>query len=521
MQLFATAPARILVLVAALGVLAAAILREPIGMLWMGSVLAGMAITRAAAGLEIARARRHGFEMYLRSAIRRLDVTREEHFSFVAVLRNRSDIALHLRDFRVVSSPAIAMSLSATDALLAPHSSVELTLAGTAVRVGYHCVHGLSLRVVHAWGAFETPLIFINPVQVVVQAAPLRRAARPSLGGLSRRPSDAERTGHMSGDSIELRELRAHQPGDGLRKIAWKASARRGTLLVRDEELMERQSIWVLLDASMELWAGELGRAPLDDGVDRVASALKKYVSLGDQVGLGVVAARLMAWVPPGSGPAHLARLRQALLKSVQPWDADRSGCDENDVARVVLEHMARLDPNAAHRLTATRLEPIALSALAIMQRFDFETPEVVAPTPRDKTLREYAATFGLSSPLRLELERWRTDTQLLAAIERCVADRPSRIIIASIDPNVQLLEGIAALRRRLSYHRIKMSWLRLDPIAGLPEPSTPIHEVVNDSIRWRTAVPQANHVAKLKQLGIGVERVSEQHPPMRRAATE
>ncbi len=517
MHLFATVPARILILVATVGVLAAAIFREPIAMVWLGSMLAGMTVTRAAAGFKISRARRLGFEMYLKSGIRRLDIIREEHFSLDIVLRNRSDAALHLRDFRVLSSPSISMSVSADDALLEANSNLELTLAGVAARAGYLAVHGISLRVAHASGAFETPLIFINPVQIVVVPASLRRAARPSLGGLSRRPSDAERTGHMSGDSVELRELRAHQPGDALRKIAWKASAKRGTLLVRDEELMERQSIWLLLDASMELWAGELGRSPLDEGLDSVASVLKKYVSLGDHVGLGIVAARVLAWIPPASGAAHLTRLKQALLKSAQLWDADRSGFDENDVARVVLEHMARLDPKAAHRLAPTRLDPIALAALAITQRLEFETPEVFAPAPREKTLREYAATFGLSSPLRLELERGRSDAQLLAAIERCVSDRPSRIIIGSVEPSARLLEGIASLRRRLAYHRIRMSWLRFDPIAGLPEPSTEIHEVVNDSIRWRTADSYVNHVAKLKQLGIGVERVAEPRVQLRR----
>ena len=159
-----------------------------------------MTVTRAAAGFKISQARRLGFEMYLKSGVRRLDVTREEHFSFGIVLRNRSDAALHLRDFRVLSSPSLSMSVSADDALLEANSSLELRLAGVAARVGYSAVHGISLRVVHPSGAFETPLIFINPIQIIVVPAPLRRVARPSLGGLSRRPSDAERTGHMSGD---------------------------------------------------------------------------------------------------------------------------------------------------------------------------------------------------------------------------------------------------------------------------------------------------------------------------------
>jgi len=61
---------------ATLGVIAAAIFREPIAMLWLGSVLMGLAVTRAAANLAVARARRQGFEMYFRTSVRRFNVTR-------------------------------------------------------------------------------------------------------------------------------------------------------------------------------------------------------------------------------------------------------------------------------------------------------------------------------------------------------------------------------------------------------------------------------------------------------------
>ena len=62
--------------------------------------------------------------------------------------------------------------------------------------------------------------------------------------------ADAGRPGPLSGDGYELRELRDHQPGDPFKRIAWKASARHGTLLVRDHEREERDVVWLLLDAS-------------------------------------------------------------------------------------------------------------------------------------------------------------------------------------------------------------------------------------------------------------------------------
>ncbi len=492
---------------ATLGVIVASILREPIAMLWLGSILIAMTVSRATASLAVSRARRQGFEMYFKTSARRFTVTRQEQFVLKIVLRNRSDVALQLRDFQVLASPEIVMSAEVERAYLGAGSSIEFALRGTASRVGQHAVHGLSLRVVHSAGSFESPLIFVNPIQVVAYPTAVRQSVRASLGGLSRRPSDAERTGHMSGDSIELRELRAHQPGDALRKIAWKASARRGNLLVRDEELMERQSLWVLLDASLELWAGEIGKAPLDEAIDQLAAVLHKYISLGDHVGLGVVASRVLAWIPPDTGAAHLARVKSSLLKAAHHWDSDRSGSDELDVARMVLEHMTRLDGPLVHQLTPSQIEAIAQAATVLMQRFELEVPEVFAGTSRERTLRQYATAFGLTSPPRLELERRLSDSQLLTAIERCMADRPTRILLCSIEPNARLLDGIMSLRRRLAHNRIKMSWLTIQSTAGLPSTGGVIQRVVNDAIIWRTSASTPGTLTRLKRLGISIEQ--------------
>jgi uncharacterized protein (DUF58 family) len=520
-QLIPSPTARILIAVAATGVIAAAVFREPIAILWLGSILVGMAVARAATGLKVAQARRDGFEMYFNSTGRRHSVVREESFVLEVVLRNRSSVTLHLRDFQVLASPEVTMSARLRDVCLNAYSSIPLTLDGVAARVGHYAVHGLSLRVVHDSGAFEAPLIFINPVQIIVYPASVRSPVRPSLGGISRRPSDAERTGHMSGDSIELRELRAHQPGDALRKIAWKASARRGTLLVRDEELMERQSLWVLLDASSELWAGEIGAAPLDWGIDHVASVMQKHVALGDRVGLGIISARTLAWVPPETGANHSTRLRKTLLKSVQRWDTDRSGCSEQEVARVVLEHMTRLHPDTVFQVAPTQVDQIATAAALIIKRYEFETPDVFAPTSRDRILRQYAATFGLSSPPRLEPERWLSDAQLTTALERCVTDRPTRIVLCSVEPGTRLLQGIARMRRTLAHHRIKVTWLRINSAAGLPSEGTPVQAAVNDAIRCRVTGTYPSFVAKLRSLGIGIEQTPKARMRQRRPESQ
>lgn len=509
MNLYPTSPTRILVLAAGGALVGAAFMKEPIVIIWMGSILAAVTIVRGITSLKVAAARRQGFEMLLRSETRCYNVTRTEPFEFEVTLRNRSRVPLEVRNLRVLGSPPLELVVDKTEATLPAHGSLDLKISGRGLRIGCSAAHGLFLRVLHASGAFEAPLVFFNPVQFLVYPMTTPATLQSSRGGLSRLPSDADRSGRMSGDSIELRELRSYQPGDALRKIAWKASARRGTLLVRDEELLERQTLWVLVDASTELWAGMIGNSPLDEGVDRVASILHKHISLGDRVGLGIISSRVLAWIAPESGMPQWGRLRRTLLQTLQTWDADRSGGDERDIAKIVAEHLARLEPTSAAKANGLDNEALARSAASALKRFEFQVPEAYAANASERILRQYIGALGLACPLRLEAERWQTDTQLLAAIDRCSADKRSRIIIVSTEPTSSFITALANQRRKLNHGRIQLSWLSLDSLAGMPTSDLPQQSVVNDSIRCQIESAKRKGRMNLRRLGINLLRVT------------
>src|SRR5207244_6713518 len=133
---------------------------------------------------------------------------------------------------------------------------------GPAVAPGVHVASGF----------FEVPLPFANPYGIEVVPRPFATYLMQPRGGRSHLAASAGRPGRQRGEGSDLRELREHQPGDPFRRIAWKASARRGQLLVRDFEREERDVVWVVLDGGPDLWAGPLGRAPLDLAIDEVAS---------------------------------------------------------------------------------------------------------------------------------------------------------------------------------------------------------------------------------------------------------
>ena len=85
-------------------------------------------------------------------------------------------------------------------------------------------------------------------------------------------------------------------------RSASRSSARRGTLVVREFEREERDVVMVLLDASVELWAGPIGGAPMDRAIDLCATLLTHHLGRGDLVGLAIYGSRLLsassrAWI--------------------------------------------------------------------------------------------------------------------------------------------------------------------------------------------------------------------------------
>ena len=88
----------------------------------------------------------------------------------------------------------------------------------------------------------------------------------------------------MSGEGIEFAELREFRAGECVRRVNWRASARRGRLLVSDR-LPERSSDVVLfLDSLTEAATEE--ESTLDLAVRAVAGLVGAYLRQRDRVGL-------------------------------------------------------------------------------------------------------------------------------------------------------------------------------------------------------------------------------------------
>lgn len=119
------------------------------------------------------------------------------------------------------------------------------------------------------------------------------------------------------GDGIEYADLRDFVPGDRVRSINWRASARRQGLVVNERHPERNTDVVILVDSFVDLAGGE--RSTLDDTVRAAATLASRYLERRDRVGL-VGYGGILRWLRPGMGVGQRYRLIETLLETgVEP----------------------------------------------------------------------------------------------------------------------------------------------------------------------------------------------------------
>lgn len=131
------------------------------------------------------------------------------------------------------------------------------------------------------------------------------------------------------GDGGEFRDLHAFAAGDRLRRIDWKATARRsqgfGDLYVRRTDALSDATVIIVIDSRedvgerVERWSGapsdEDGLRAMDVAREAAASLAAAAIGAGDRVGLLDIASH-HGVVRAGSGKRHLDRMLRRIAVS-------------------------------------------------------------------------------------------------------------------------------------------------------------------------------------------------------------
>ena len=152
--------------------------------------------------------------------------------------------------------------------------------------------------------------------------------SRPSASGRGalrlrirpKRPIDGAVTGEFlsvfKGRGSEFEELREYTPGDDVRTIDWKVTARAGRPFVR--QYIEERELTVIvavdLSASLRSGSGALNK----DAMARMAAASIMYATIGnnDRSGLLLFSDRVDSWTRPKKGKGHAVFLEERLRRA-------------------------------------------------------------------------------------------------------------------------------------------------------------------------------------------------------------
>jgi uncharacterized protein (DUF58 family) len=185
--------------------------------------------------------------------------------------------------------------------------SVDLRLK--AQRWGAYLLGGLRVRAHDRFGVLlhEQRLEPALPLKVYPHAETLRALLRPQ----ETQVFAGNQVARTRGEGIEFADLRPFAPGDRLRRINWRASARRGTIWVNEAHPERNADVVIFLDTFAEARGG--GRGTLDLAVGAAGSLAERYLRNKDRVGL-VGFGGVLNWLLPATGVVQLYRIVDALL---------------------------------------------------------------------------------------------------------------------------------------------------------------------------------------------------------------
>jgi uncharacterized protein (DUF58 family) len=149
--------------------------------------------------------------------------------------------------------------------------------------------------------------------RLVLKAYPRPEPVDRVLSALETQAFAGNEVARSVGDGIEYADLRDFVPGDRVRSINWRASARRQALVVNVRHPERNTDVVLFLDSFVDLALGD--RGTLTAAVRAAAALAERYLERRDRVGL-VGYGGILRWLRPGMGAGQRYRLLETLLET-------------------------------------------------------------------------------------------------------------------------------------------------------------------------------------------------------------
>lgn len=228
--------------------------------------------------------------------------------------------------------------------------SIQKTVELVAQRWGHHQIGPVEVRIADpgGWTQTELRVDIAGVVRVLPRPEQLRRLLRPHETQIF----SGNRVARAIGGGIEFAGVRPFLPGDQIREVSWRTTARRGGLWVTDRHPERNTDVVLFLDTFDD--------ETLDEAVRLASTLATSLLRERDRVGL-VLFGGVLHWLRPGMGlKQHYAVIEALLDTRVFASVARRE-------VSVVPPHA--LPPNALVVAMTPLLDERAITALADLRR--------------------------------------------------------------------------------------------------------------------------------------------------------
>ncbi|MDE2481289.1 MAG: DUF58 domain-containing protein [bacterium] len=216
----------------------------------------------------------------------------------------------------------------------------------------------------------------------------------------------------MRGEGTEFESLRDYADGDAFRTVDWKASARRGKLMVMQREVERSQDVMLLVDCG-RLMNPRIGDQRKLDYAITAALSLASIASLAsDRVGVVAFAQRILVARAPRSTAASTRALADALC-DVAPY------FEESDYARAFRYVGSHLHRRSLVVLFTDVIDPVAQGVVLAELRSLTRRHVVLCVFMNDAAV---ASTLA-AQPTSVD-DAYRLDVALGLLSERAIAKR-------------------------------------------------------------------------------------------------
>jgi uncharacterized protein (DUF58 family) len=192
---------------------------------------------------------------------------------------------------------------------LTPGEERELVVPLRFPRWGAYQAGRMALAAFDRFGlfVFERAVDARLAVRVYPREERLRELVRPR----NTQPYVGNLVARQKGEGVEFADIRPYAPGDRVRSINWRATARRGSLVVNEQHPERNASVVLLVDSFAEARLG--GAGTLDQAVRATASLARAYLARRDQVGV-LSFGGTVNWLEPTMGTRQVYKIVEALV---------------------------------------------------------------------------------------------------------------------------------------------------------------------------------------------------------------